>query len=63
MKISIINKKTKKNVTLKSVGEHINVSPMNWVSIKFLDAGYLSIICDRKYSKRDYNYDLNKIIS
>ena len=63
VKISIINKKGKKNVTLKSIGEYINVPPMNWVSIKFSYAGCLSVICNRKYSKRDYIYDLNKIKS
>ena len=34
---------------------------MNWVSIKFTKAGYLSVIYDRKYIKRDYIYDLSKI--
>ena len=63
VKISIINKKKKKYILLKSTGEYINVPPMNWVSIKFSNAGYLSVICNRKYSKRDYIHDLNKIIS
>jgi len=61
--ISIINKKVKKNVTLKLTGEYINIPPMNWVSIKFSKAGYLAVICDRKYSKRDYIYDLKRIKS
>ena len=61
--ISIINKKVKKNVTLKLAGEFINIPPMNWVSIKFSKGGYLAVICDRKYSKKDYIFDLNKIKS
>lgn len=63
VKISIINKKKKKNLNLNSIGEYIEIPPMNWVSIKYLEAGTLSVICNRKYSKRDYIYDLDKIKS
>jgi hypothetical protein len=63
VKISIINKKQRKNLNLKTIGEYIEVPPMNWVSIKFLEAGCLSVVCNRKYSKRDYIYNLSKIKS
>lgn len=61
--ISIINKKRKKIITLRSAGEFINIPPKNWVSIKFLKTGYLSVICDRKYSKNDYIHHLSQIKS
>ena len=55
----MIGKKNLKKKKLKEFSNFIKVSPLNWVKIKLNKNQILMVLCDKKFSERDYirNYD------
>ena len=55
----MIGKKNLKKKKLKEFSNFIKVSPLNWVKIKLIKNQILMVLCDKKFSERDYirNYD------
>jgi hypothetical protein len=51
----------KKKFILRNSGDYIICNKKTWVEIKFLKSGYLSVVCDKIYDKKDYIYDINKL--
>jgi hypothetical protein len=57
---TFVNSKKKKFI-LRNSGDYIICNKKTWVEIKFLKSGYLSVVCDKIYDKKDYIYDINKL--
>jgi hypothetical protein len=57
---TFVNSK-KKTYFLRNSGDYLICNKKTWVEIKFLKSGYLSVVCDKIYDKKDYIYDINKL--
>ena len=64
IKIKIDNGKIKKDIIIKELKEMIKIKPMTWLTINLKKNQKLCVICDKKYSKKEYirDYEIfNKI--
>tara|TARA_B100000795_G_C22712986_1_gene404328 strand:+ start:137 stop:514 length:378 start_codon:yes stop_codon:yes gene_type:complete len=57
IKLFIKNKKSSKKLILKEFGNIIKILPMNWVKIEMKKNQLLMVICDKKFSEKDYLRD------
>ena len=58
--ITIENKKGIKEIKLEKFKSHLKVLPLNWVKIKMKKNQLLMVICNKKFSEKDYirNYPI-----
>ena len=65
IEITIENKKDLKKLRLKEFNDPVKVPPLNWVKIKMKKNQLLMVICNKKFSEKDYIRDyqafLNKL--
>ena len=61
-KIEITNKK-KKIINFFESGDFILIPKMSWVKIFFKKKGYIAVLCDKKYLKKDYIHDFTKFLN
>ena len=52
--ITIENRKGIKKIKLEKFKSHLKVLPLNWVKIKMKKNQLLMVICNKKFSEKDY---------
>lgn len=62
IKMSIENKKGVKKVLLKEFKNILKVPPINWVKVEMKKNQLLMVICNKKFSEKEYIRDYKKFL-
>ena len=60
--MSIENKKGVKKVLLKEFKNILKVPPINWVKVEMKKNQLLMVICNKKFSEKEYIRDYKKFL-